>query len=114
MSIARVALARRRTRSFDRNVYSAYELGYIASKGKGASQTAAGIFAAKEAFLKAVGSGIFSLKLRDIEIGHAEGGRPVVSLSESLAEIGELYSQCSLSITHSGDTATAVVFMLLK
>lgn len=58
----------------------------------------AGIFAAKEAYFKAVGSGI-KLPLTEIEILHDENGKPYISGIEN----------SDLSISHDGDYAVASV-----
>lgn len=111
IGITRVALARKRTKGFDKNVFSEYEREYIAQRGSGENQTAAGIFAAKEAFLKAVGVGIFTFKLSCIEVRHTEHGRPFINLFCKLPADAVSYTECSLSITHHGDIATALVVL---
>ena len=72
------------------------EIGYIRSKGRGAAQTMAGIFAAKEALSKALGTGIvFAL------------GKPVYELTGKACEAGG-GDKFWLSITHEGGMAAAV------
>ena len=53
------------------------EINYIRSKGKGAAQTMAGIYAAKEALAKALGTGI-TFELKEINIFHDEADRYMV------------------------------------
>ena len=79
------------------------------------SATYAKRFAAKEAFSKAIGTGIGSkLSFKDIEIINDKTGKPVVKLSESadkfLLEMtkGKIYN-IHLSITDDGDFAWAMV-----
>ena len=72
----------------------------------------AGIFAAKEAFLKAFGLGIGGqLRLGDVEIDHLETGKPFVVLNDDvkklLKDIG--VSNMDVSISHDGEYAVAVV-----
>lgn len=81
------------------------EAAYIRGKGASAAQTLAGIWAAKEAVLKAAGRGI-DLPLKDVEITHTEAGQPQVCLHHQAAEA--LPGAFSLSITHEGDMAAAV------
>ena len=50
-----------------------------------AAQTAAGMFAAKEALLKALGVGI-SLPLKDVGVSHTELGQPVYCLTGKAKE----------------------------
>lgn len=82
------------------------EAAYIRSRGLAASQSMAGIFAAKEAFLKAIGTGL-SLPMKDIEVRHTPLGQPVYHLTGKALEAidgGEVL----LSITHEGLMAAAV------
>jgi len=86
--------------------FSEGEIGYIRSKGKNAAQTMAGIFAAKEALTKALGTGIV-FDLKEISICHDEAGQPGYSLSGKAEELGN-GDRFFLSITHDGGTAAAV------
>ena len=82
------------------------EISYIRSKGKGAAQTMAGIFAAKEAFSKALGTGI-TFGLKEISIFHDEAGRPGYILTGKAADLAA-GDRFFLSISHDGGTAAAV------
>lgn len=82
------------------------EIGYIRSKGRGAAQTMAGIFAAKEALSKALGTGIV-FDLREITVSHDELGKPVYELTGKACEAGG-GDKFWLSITHEGGMAAAV------
>lgn len=66
---------------------------------------AAGRFAAKEAFAKAVGSGIGTLSFQDIEITQKTNGKP------SLQAIGYESEHVFLSISHSKTYAVAQVII---
>lgn len=74
----------------------------------------AGRFAAKEAVLKAVGTGLRGCSWRDIEIQWDSLGKPLVSLRGRLAQtaaergIGDV----NISITHGGGHAMAVAIAL--
>ena len=86
--------------------FSPAEAEYIRSRGKGAAQSMAGIFAAKEALAKALGTGI-DFDLREAEIMHDEKGRPFYALSGMLKErLGS--DRLWLSITHEAGFAAAV------
>ncbi|MCR5207574.1 MAG: holo-ACP synthase [Eubacterium sp.] len=80
---------------FRERVYTPAELEYCKS-----AQSFAGIYAAKEAYLKALGVGI-ERRLNTIEIDHDELGKPFIKGVEN----------CDLSISHDGDTAIATVIM---
>lgn len=102
--IPRMAEAIARPRFLER-YYSAEEQAYIRGKGACAAQTAAGLFAAKEAFLKALGTGIDSLALSDIGVTHDAAGAPHYRLTGKYADLAD---RAWLSVTHDGDTAAAV------
>lgn len=88
-------------------VFCPDEKKYILSK-KDKYQTAAGIFAAKEAILKAMGTGI-TVPLSEVCIDHTKGGVPGVVLKgkarEKALSLG--FSDFEVSITHDGDYAIA-------
>ncbi len=69
-------------------------------------------FAAKEAVLKALGTGFAGMKFRDVEVVRDAGGRPAPRLSgraaEVAAEIGVRELHLSLSYTHTTAVASAV------
>ena len=70
----------------------------------------AGVFAAKEAALKALGTGM-RVAFRDVEVGHDAAGRPLLLLHGAAAEVaGRLGARrLHLSISHSGGLAMATV-----
>ena len=76
-------------------------------------QTAAGIFAAKEALVKALGTGVGALSVRDVEIAHDEHGAPCYVLSERvlLALHQRGAQRAFLSISHDGDYAMATAVL---
>lgn len=84
---------------FFNKVFTPYEREYINSK-MDRPATAAGIFCAKEAYVKATGTGITKDCFGDIEITHTENGKPIIN------KIG-----CSVSISHTQSTATAIVII---
>ena len=86
--------------------FTEQERAYIAGRGAGAAQTLAGLFAAKEAFAKALGTGI-AFDLRGAEIVHDALGRPGYRLRGRAAELaGE--DRFFLSVSHDGGVAAAV------
>lgn len=86
-----------------RRLFSEEEQAYIMSKGATAAQTMAGLYAAKEAVLKALGTGM-SVAMTDIHITHTPLGQPQVTLHGKAAEMG---GHILLSITHEGGMAAA-------
>ena len=91
---------------FLKRFFTESEIDYVRQRGCGAAQSLAGLFAAKEAFGKAIGTGI-SFDLRELEICHDPNGRPEYTLRGALAERyrGERFL---LSISHDGGIAGAV------
>ena len=91
-----------------RRVFSRRELEYISKKGN-SLETVAGIFCAKEAFFKAVGSGININQLLQIEVGHLRDGAPYYVLSPEVIRQHNLStSRIDLSISHTKKVAAAV------
>jgi holo-[acyl-carrier protein] synthase len=81
-------------------------------------RNAAGFWAAKEACSKALGCGIGSeCGFHDIILSKTQKGAPMIALSESVTERFGITS-LSLSITHDGEYAIAVValesYLILK
>ncbi len=94
-------------RRFFTRVFTANELEYI----NDIDQRAAGIFAAKEACAKALGCGIGSVRWVDIEITHTTENQPHILLhAGALDRSNEKHILTwSVSITHTRETAAAVV-----
>ncbi len=80
---------------------------------KNGIQSYAGRYAAKEAFLKAIGTGwIDDLKLSDIEILNDEKGKPYITLYNSTkTNFDRLAQTIHLSISHIKEIATAYVII---
>lgn len=69
-------------------------------------ETIAGIFSAKEAFVKALGTGFGSVKPSFVEVLHHDGGQPYIKFNfEDKIKIKKV----GLSISHDGDYAISVV-----
>ncbi|NLW56936.1 MAG: holo-ACP synthase [Firmicutes bacterium] len=110
IEVERVAnVLERRRRRFLKRVFTPRE---IEECGQ-AVHRLAGRFAAKEALLKALGTGLRGLKWRDIEVNNNELGAPYFHFSEQLA----LYLQeagvkrTHLTISHSKNYAVAQVIL---
>lgn len=81
---------------------------------KDAASCLAARFAAKEAFLKALGTGLRDgLSWHDIEVSNNELGRPELRLSGKAAELYETHNlaQMLLSLSHDGGNAVAMVVL---
>lgn len=110
VEIERVKKAASRTSSFLDKLLTPLEKESV-TKGNGFKmESIAGIFAAKEAVSKALGTGFVTFSLRDIEIFKDEKGKPNIKLyggAEVIAkEMG--VTQVHVSISHSKSYATAI------
>jgi holo-[acyl-carrier protein] synthase len=67
-------------------------------------------FCAKEAFSKALGTGIRGFGMNEVEVAHDSLGKPYLKLSGKALDIAENLGLCfNLSITHTDEYAAAVV-----
>ncbi len=85
------------------------ERDYIRSRGKAAAQSAAGIFCAKEALVKALGTGFTRVSPCDICVLHTPAGAPFYRLTGSARSAAEDagIAHLHLSITHDAGAAAA-------
>ncbi len=108
IEIKRVKKAMTRNPGFLERMFTQQELDYYKKRNMNAQHIAAG-FSAKEAVLKALGTGLSGFRWRDIEILRCAIGKPIVRLSGGVRRfveengIGEIH----VTISHSRDFATA-------
>jgi holo-[acyl-carrier protein] synthase len=92
-------------------MFTAREIEYIKSKNF-APETIAGLFAAKEAYFKALGIGVTPKQLLSIEIIYNELGAPYFSNSKDLLDDRDGKKMpATLSISHTKTTAVAVCIL---
>ena len=99
---------------FKNKVYTQRELENIEKRGN-RTETYAGIFSAKEAISKAIGTGVREFSLTDLEILNDDLGKPYVVVSEKLDKILKTKKedyQIEISISHSRKYATAMAIIL--
>ena len=98
---------------FIAKVYTQREIENIVKRGN-RTETYAGIFSAKEAVSKAIGTGVREFALTDLEILNDDLGKPYVIVSDKLKKIiqrkKENY-QIEIAISHSKKYATAMVII---
>lgn len=92
-------------KSFRDSVFTEIEQVYCESRGKNSAASYAARFAAKEAFFKALGTGIVT-RLTNVEIINDERGAPKIFLHGKAAELA-IGKKISVSLSHSRDFATA-------
>jgi len=110
--IARIQRAMERWHErFLRRVFTADELEY-AFRRRAPAEHLAARFAAKEATLKALGTGLtMGVRWREMEVRRPGGGRPTLSLSGRTAALAAARGirRFHVSLTHDGDYAMAQV-----
>ena len=109
--VKRIEAAIDRNDGFLERYFTAEERAYIAARGKAGPQSAAAMFAAKEAFLKALGVGLSGgLAMADVGVSHGELGRPAYALSRKAEDaLNNMSAETAhLSLTHDGGVAAAV------
>jgi len=86
---------------FAKKTFTPAEILYAESKADSA-QTYAGLFAAKEATVKALGTGFTGLNLEQIEIKHSAQGQPFAVVDSK---------EIKISISHDSGFAVAVAIV---
>ena len=94
-------------------LFSQEEIAYAESKGLPEASLAAA-FAAKEAVLKAFGTGFDGMGMRDVEVYHEESGRPQIKLHGQAAAFAEKNKICGLHLSLSHDRTKAVAMVLAE
>jgi holo-[acyl-carrier protein] synthase len=101
---------------FVRRVFRPGELSRTRRHPRARAEHVAGRFAAKEAAMKALGTGWRGLAFRDVEVGRDPRGKPTLSFhGRALERSRELrVASTEVSITHTGTMAAAVVALLTE
>ena len=101
--------------NFIEKVFHPKEITYCESKGANSAASFAVRFAAKEAFAKALGTGLYAKGVapKDIWIDNEENGRPFLNISENIIQIlKELdITDYDVSLSHHVDYAIANVVL---
>jgi holo-[acyl-carrier protein] synthase len=98
---------------FLQRIYTAGEIRYCDSKANRVERYAAR-FAAKEAAMKALGTGwSHGVRWRDCEVGRMPGGRPTIIFHGKAGEIAARMGvkNSALSLSHTADEAIAQVIL---
>ena len=99
---------------FRARVFTEGEIAYCESRGRARYQSYAARFAAKEAAMKALGTGWnHGVRWRDCEVVRKPGGRPTLTFHGKAAEFaGRLgVKNIALSLTHTAEQAMAQVIL---
>ena len=109
----RLAARMKRRRGFAESVFTEGER-RSGARRRGSAGYFAACFAAKEAFLKAVGMGLWGgVPLLEVEVVHAASGRPQLRLGpHAMKELRRRGCRSALvSLSHDGSAAMAVVLV---
>lgn len=96
---------------FLNKVYTAYEQEYICIKG---AQTAAGLWAAKEAISKALGTGFVGFTAKDIEVRHNGNGAPQTVLYNGAKARYETIDSMRIHVSISHEKDQALAFAVIE
>jgi holo-[acyl-carrier protein] synthase len=105
------AAIKRHGATFLERIYTPAEVAYC-EKHKSKYERYAARFAAKEAAMKALGTGwSHGVRWRDIEVAREAGGKPTLLLAGAARDIADRLGvkNIALTITHSGNLALAEV-----
>ena len=93
--------------------FNSEELSLAASRKNSAAQTLAARFAAKEAFGKALGTGLTHLTLKDIIICNDDNGKPEIKLTGTAMEAFEKSgaAKAHISLSHESENAIAMIVL---
>lgn len=108
IEIARIAQAVTKE-EFWKRVYTPLEW----TAAKGLAFHLAGCFAAKEALLKAMGTGLAGFSWLEMEVRHEPSGAPYLQVSGKVAQFlaAQKVARIHLSISHSKENAIAQVIL---
>lgn len=114
------ALLERFGSRFERKIFSPREQAHAAraSGARAAAATYAKRFAAKEAFAKAIGRGIGTIKWQEIEVGNLPSGQPELRLSgeahKALLAITPAKMRAVVNISLSDEYPYAQAFVVIS
>jgi len=111
IEVSRIKTVMEKDIGFREKIFTSGEIAYCETK-KHKYENYAARFSAKEAFLKAIGTGWrFGIRFADIDVYHDEYGKPLIRLYGKAEELvlRERISKIHVSLSHIKEIATAVV-----
>jgi len=113
IEVLRIKTVMEKDIGFREKIFTPGEISYCETK-KNKFENYAARFSAKEAFMKAIGTGWrFGIRFADIDIYHDEYGKPLIRLSGKAEELAknERISKIHVSLSHLKEMATAIVIV---
>lgn len=72
-------------------------------------------FAAKEAFSKALGTGLLGFDLKDVYITNDESGKPFINVENKAAELlNNMCGKCKVHVSLSHEKESAIAFVIIE
>ena len=116
IEVSRIKAVMERDIGFREKIFTPGEIAYCETK-KHKFENYAARFSAKEAFLKAIGTGWrFGIRFADIDVYHDEYGKPLIKLSGKAEQLAkdEGISKIHVSLSHLKEIATAIVVVEIE
>jgi holo-[acyl-carrier protein] synthase len=113
IEVARIEKVMQRDIGFRDKIFTPGEIEYCETK-KHKYENYAARFSAKEAFLKAIGTGWrFGIRFGDIDVYHDDLGKPFIRVTGKAKELTEdlSISKIHVSLSHLKEMATAIVII---
>ena len=113
IEVSRIHAVMEKDIGFREKIFTSGEITYCETK-KHKYENYAARFSAKEAFMKAIGTGWrFGIRFADIEVHHDEFGKPLIRLYGKAEELGKIegISKIHVSLSHVKEIATAIVIV---
>lgn len=114
VEIERIKKAISRNKHFQERVYTDSEIKYCEAKKANRYASYAGIYCAKEAFFKALGTGFRKGAWHEVEIKHDELGAPFICVTGVFAKVTKDKSieEIVVSISHCKEYAMSQVILI--
>ncbi len=116
IEVSRIKAVMEKDIGFREKIFTEGEIAYCETK-KHKFENYAARFSAKEAFLKAIGTGWrFGIRFADIDVYHDEYGKPLIRVYGKAEELvkNEGISKIHVSLSHLKEMATAVVIVEME
>jgi holo-[acyl-carrier protein] synthase len=111
IEVSRIHAVMEKDIGFRDKIFTSGEITYCETK-RHKYENYAARFSAKEAFMKAIGTGWrFGIRFADIEVYHDEFGKPLIRLYGKAEELGKIegISKIHVSLSHVKEMAIAIV-----
>lgn len=113
VEIDRISKALNKNGNFISKTFTENEQEYMRGK-KSMDQHAAGMFAAKEAVAKALGTGFRGFFLKDIEVIRDDKGKPSIILHNGAKDIAQQLGAYIIHLSISHEKSNAIAYAVLE